>query len=117
MDIEQKLVWVFEDHVDAIRDMKAGTEEHSEAVDSMTKIADRILEFEKLKQETLLAEKTRKDELKDRRNRTVIEIVKIGVPTTAACVMGLVSMVWEKTDTLTLTAGKSSLRDVLKFKI
>lgn len=56
------------------------------------------------------------EDRKTRRNQNIIEILKIGVPTTAAIVMGLISMKWEKTEVLTSTAGKSSFRDLLKFK-
>lgn len=55
-------------------------------------------------------------EKKDQKVKNIIDILKIAVPASAAFAMGLISMVWEKTDTLTSTAGKSSLRDVLKFK-
>lgn len=54
--------------------------------------------------------------VKDRKNRTWVEITKIAVPVVAAFVMGAISMKWEKSDTLTSTVGKSSLRDILKFR-
>lgn len=44
------------------------------------------------------------------------ELAKATIPVIGACAMGLVSMKWEKLDTLTSTAGKASLRDALKFK-
>lgn len=55
-------------------------------------------------------------EEKSNKTRNRIEICKIGVPVVAAFVMGMISMRWEKVDTLTSTAGKSALRDILKFK-
>ena len=55
-------------------------------------------------------------EKRDRKTRNLIEVTKIVVPVTAAFAMGLISMKWEKIDTLTTTAGKSALRDILKFK-
>ena len=53
---------------------------------------------------------------KDRKAKNRIEVGKFVLPVAAAVGMGLFSMKWEKIDTLTSTAGKSSLRDVLKFK-
>lgn len=53
---------------------------------------------------------------KDRIIRNAVEVAKIVVPVLGAFTMGLISMRWEKEDTLTSTAGKNSLRDVLKFK-
>ena len=55
-------------------------------------------------------------EKRDRKTRNLIEVTKIVVPVTAAFAMVLISMKWEKIDTLTTTAGKSALRDILKFK-
>lgn len=56
------------------------------------------------------------DESKDRKRRDIVEVIKVGVPFVGAFVMGLISMKWEKTDTLTSSAGKSSLREILRFK-
>lgn len=56
-------------------------------------------------------------ESKSNKTRNAIEIAKIGVPVVAAFAMGLISMEWEKIDTLTSTAGKSALREVLRFKL
>lgn len=56
-------------------------------------------------------------ESKSNKTRTAIEIAKIGLPLAAAFAMGLISMKWEKVDTLTSTAGKSALREVLRFKL
>lgn len=65
-------------------------------------------------------EKVRKEQMKaeDKTNKTrnIIEACKIGVPVVAAFVMGLISMKWEKVDTLTSTAGRSALREILRFK-
>lgn len=65
-------------------------------------------------------EKVRKEQMKaeDKTNKTrnIIEACKIGVPVVAAFAMGMISMKWEKVDTLTSTAGKSALREVLRFK-
>lgn len=57
-----------------------------------------------------------KVECKNQRNRNIIEACKIGVPVVAAFAMGVISMKWEKLDTLTSTAGKSALREILRFK-
>lgn len=53
---------------------------------------------------------------KNQKKRNWIEIAKIAVPVIGAFTMGLISMKWEKIDTLTSTAGKSSLRDILRFR-
>ena len=46
-----------------------------------------------------------------------IDTARIIVPVASAFAMGLIAMKWEKTDTLPSSAGRSSLRDLLRFKI
>ena len=53
---------------------------------------------------------------KAQKHRNIIEACKIGVPVVAAFAMGIISMKWEKLDTITSTAGKSALREILRFK-
>ena len=55
-------------------------------------------------------------DVKVQTKRNQIEAAKVFAPIVAAFTMGLISMKWEKVDTLTSTAGKSSLREILRFK-
>ena len=127
MDLKMKLTDEFESQMDELRNLEVGSDQYKVAVDGVTKLADRIIEIEKQEVEFEMRDKDREiDEYfksqqaetdkKDRKNRTVVEMLKIGVPTVAAFAMGIISMKWEKLDTLTSTAGKSSLRDILRFK-
>ena len=52
----------------------------------------------------------------EQKRKGKLEIFKTSAPIVAAVVMGFVSMVWEKTDTITSTAGKLSLRDSIRFR-
>ena len=56
-------------------------------------------------------------ENKNAKTRNKIELTKVIVPVVGAFVMGLISMKWEKLDTLTSTAGKNSLKDLIRFRI
>lgn len=56
------------------------------------------------------------EEHKANRSRNRIEVAKIAAPLSVAFVMGIVSMVFEKTDIVSSTAGKNSLRDLINFK-
>ena len=56
-------------------------------------------------------------EIKANKSRNRIEVAKIVVPVAGAFAMGIISMVFEKTDVLTSTGGKNSWRDLIKFKI
>lgn len=57
------------------------------------------------------------DEKKSQKSKNRIEIAKIAVPTTAAFIMGVVAMIYEKTDIMSSTTGKASWRDLIRFKI
>ena len=56
-------------------------------------------------------------ENKNTKTRNKIELTEVIVPVVGAFVMGLISMKWEKLDTLTSTAGKNSLKDLIRFRI
>ena len=127
MNLKTKLSEEFESQMTELHKLEVGSDQYKVAVDGVTKLADRIIELKKVEVESEEKEKDREiDESfkaqqmemdnKDRKNRTVVEVLKIGVPTAAAFAMGLISMKWEKLDTLTSSAGKSALRDLLKFK-
>jgi D-mannonate dehydratase len=57
------------------------------------------------------------EEKKIQKSKNRIEIAKIAVPTTAAVIMGVIAMVYEKTDIMSSTTGKASWRDLIRFKI
>ena len=56
------------------------------------------------------------EECKANKSRNRIEVAKLAAPLSVAFVMGIVSMVFEKTDIVSSTAGKNSLRDLINFK-
>ena len=56
------------------------------------------------------------EERKVNKSRNRIEVAKLAAPLSVAFVMGIVSMVFEKTDIVSSTAGKNSLRDLINFK-
>ena len=76
---------------------------------------DRVMNLEKLM--TDIDKVEIETNAKDHKRRNWIDTAKVVVPVAGAFIMGLISMKWEKTDTLTSSAGRSSLRDILKFKI
>lgn len=56
------------------------------------------------------------EECKANKSRNRIEVAKLAAPLSVAFIMGIVSMVFEKTDIVSSTAGKNSLRDLINFK-
>lgn len=123
MNVKQRLNEEFENQMSLLHDMKKGTEEYKLTVDGVTKLADRIITIEKNEKDAELREwqlgnetESIHAEVKNNRKRNVVEVAKIVVPTVGAFAMGIISMKWEKLDTLTSSAGKSALRDILRFK-
>ena len=123
MNVKQKLKDEFESQMDLLHKMDVGTDEYKLTVDGVTKLADRIIEIEKNERDAELKEyqlgneaESIDAEIKSNRTRNVVEVIKVGVPVVAAFTMGIISMKWEKLDTLTSSAGKSALRDILRFK-
>lgn len=123
MNVKQKLKDEFESQMDLLHKMDVGTDEYKLTVDGVTKLADRIIEIEKNERDAELKEyqlgneaESINAEIKSNRTRNVVEVIKVGVPVVAAFTMGIISMKWEKLDTLTSSAGKSALRDILRFK-
>lgn len=85
----------------------------------MKRIADlerNIVDLDKNRMDNAAKFTLSKDEEKNSKMRFVGDLIKTSIPVVGAFTMGLISMRWEKVDTLTTSAGKSSLRDALKFK-
>ena len=81
----------------------------------MTKIADRIIEIEKIEAEQALKAKQAKDERKDRIVRNVIEGTKVVGGFGLAAWAFVASMNFEKEGTLTTQGGRSAINQLLKF--
>lgn len=56
------------------------------------------------------------EEHKANKSRNRIEVAKIAAPLSVAFLTAAISMVFEKTDIVSSTAGKNSLRDLINFK-
>ena len=107
--------------------MEVGTEQYSTAVNGVTKLADKIIDLEKIEieREERIKDRDTEIELKsqqmeidkrDKRNQNLVNVVKIAVPTVAGFAMGIISMKWEKLETITSTAGRQALKDIIRFK-
>lgn len=124
MSVKQKLEDEFESQMNLLSNMNVGTDEYAKTVEGVSKIADRLIKIQQLNDEYDLksreienAKENRIQEEEQARKKNRIDWVKVIVPTVGAFTMGIITMIWEKTDTLTSSAGKSALRDILPFKI
>ena len=105
MEIKERLSEEFENELEDIGRMEVGSEEHKLAVDSVTKLADRIIEIKKLE-----------DEKKD---RFVKNAISIGTFVGSAAIYGLafiVSTNFERIGSFTTEGGRISVRELLKLK-
>lgn len=127
MSIKEKIAEEFESQMDILHKMKLGTDEYKVTVDGITKLADRVIELEKLEAEKESKNADREldtyfktQELcaakNESKTRTKVDVFKTVTPLVVAFAMGVVTMIWEKTDTMTSTAGKISWRDLIRFK-
>lgn len=123
MSVKQTLKEEFDSQMTLLHKMDVGTEEYKLTVDGVTKLADRIIAIEKNERDAEMREWQLGNEtdsinaqIKTDRKRNWVEIAKIAVPTIGAFTMGIISMKWEKLDTITSTAGKNALREILRFK-
>lgn len=124
MSVKQKLEDEFESQMNLLSNMDVGTDEYAKTVEGVSKIADRLIKIQQLNDEYDLksreienAKENRIQEEEQARKKNQIDWAKVIVPTVGAFTMGIITMIWEKTDTLTSSAGKSALRDILPFKV
>ena len=121
MDIERTLTEEFESQMEELSKMQVGTDTYKTTIGGVTALSDRILELKKLEMEKQDKSEARENEMaikaaeleelrKDRKAKIVADSVKFGL------VLGfaLFSMYWEKTDTMTLSAGRESWKNLFK---
>lgn len=127
MSIKTTLTEEFNDQMKGLHKLEVGTEQYSTAVNGVTKLADKIIDLEKIEieREERIKDRDTEIELKsqqmeidkrDKRNQNLVNVVKIAVPTVAGFAMGIISMKWEKLETITSTAGRQALKDIIRFK-
>lgn len=127
MSIKNELIEEFNDEVKGLRGLQLGSDEYKATVDGVTKLADRIIEIDKIQQEASAKQisQINENELKaaqmaddriDKWIRNGIEGVKVVGGLVAAGLALVVSINFEREGTLTTEAGKSALRQLLKFK-
>ena len=86
----------------------------------LTELERTEIEVEEKAASRYIEEQLERDKMEEERkvnkSRNRIEVAKLAAPLSVAFVMGIVSMVFEKTDIVSSTAGKNSLRDLINFK-
>ena len=128
MSVRSNLVEEFESELEELSKMEVGTDTYRATVDGVTKLADRIIEIDKIEKEHSVQIDTQEQEcaikaqqLKDeKKDRFIKNCIAIGTFVGGVLVYGLAfiaSTNFEREGTLTTEGGKSSLRQLLKLKI
>lgn len=105
----------------------AGTDEYTKSVNDVTELMDRLIEIRKLEseeKEKVIARETETKlkyaqmevDKKDRFVKNALTAVSIGAPLVVGVIMSFSSMNFEKEGTFTTEAGRSALRQLLRFK-
>ena len=127
MSVRSNLVEEFESELEELGKMEVGTDTYKTTVDGVTKLADRIIEIDKIEKEHGVQIDTQEQEyaikaqqLKDeKKDRLIKNCITIGTFIGGVLVYGLAfiaSTNFEREGTLTTEGGKSSLRQLLKLK-
>lgn len=127
MSVRSNLVEEFESELEELSKMEVGTDTYRTTVDGVTKLADRIIEIDKIEKENSVKIDTQEQEyaikaqqLKDeKKDRFIKNCIAIGTFVGGVLVYGLAfiaSTNFEREGTLTTEGGKSSLRQLLKLK-
>lgn len=123
MGIKTTLIEEFNSQMEEVHKIEVGTEKQKIAVDSAVKLADRIIELEKLRTHNELEveklvsdEKLKEEEL---RNDSRDKIVRNGIAIAGLTLAGFTAFITTKMELAggmhTLEAGKSAVKQLLKF--
>jgi hypothetical protein len=126
-DVKKQLNGEFNARLEELGEKKLGTEDYKSAVDSMTKIADKIVEIEKLEMERDFRaqqaecerahkEQQIKESKKDRWTKTAVDVGKFGLGLGVTFLAFVASINYEEKGILTTQGGKTALKELLKFK-
>ena len=118
MSIDTKLLVEIDDEFEALSQIEVGRETYKTTVDGLTKLLDRAIEIDKIEEEKAeraalqekeaeFKERQFQEEKRDRLIKNCLTAAGIVVPTVVTIWGTIVSMRFEKEDTITSTAGRS----------
>lgn len=124
MNVRTKLEEEFNNLMNQLNQMDGSEKEYATIRQNAMELSDRLISIQKMNDEYDLRSrqiKSESDKLEfeqiQQKKRNKIEWAKVIIPTVSAATMGIVTMIWEKTDTMTFTPGKIALRDICSFKL
>ena len=115
-NIETLLYEEIETKFEKLNKMEAGTPEYDKAVDSVTKLMDRVIDMERLDNEIQDKSETQKEEKKDRLIRNIISGVGVVLPIFVTIWGTKKSFEFEKEGTITTIMGRGFINKLLPKK-
>lgn len=114
------------DKMEELNSLKLGTDEYKTAVESITKVMDRLIEIDKFEVEATEKEEGRKDDTRikeaqlkdDKKHRWIDKAINVGtfVGMTVLTVWGTnKTLKFEETGTVTTIAGKQHINKLFSF--
>ena len=116
MNMETLLQVEIEDKFKQISEMDPSTKEYLTAVDSVTKLMDRVIEIEKFEATEIREEKQSKEDRKSRLFKNLIDVGSIVLPLAITVWGTAVSLKFEETGTITTTIGRKFMDKLISKK-
>lgn len=116
MHVNDKLRAEIDRELEELKKLTVGSEEHSAAVDRITKLWDRLIEIERLEGEGYDKTESRKDEKKNRLIGYIISGLSIAVPAVVNVWAFKKSMKFEEVGTITSQAGREMFKRLFSRK-
>lgn len=120
MGVKENLIKEFESELDEVSKMEVGVEQHKMGVDAVTKLADRIIEIEKIESEKSIKEEQAKIDKRDQLTKNLLKGLEIGVSAISLGVavwVHISGMKYDKEGIIPTTpGGKSAEKQLLRFK-
>ena len=117
MKIKTPLIEELHDELNELGKTTVGTDEYKITVDGVTKLADRIIEIEKIEAENRIKMEAQEDEKRDRRIKNIIAVGRFVGSVAVYAATYLSSMKYEDKGVIPTTEGaKNALRQLFKLK-
>lgn len=116
MSLTTKLNVEIDERFDDLAKLDPTTKEYSEAVNSITKLMDRVIEIEKIEASESQSEKQIREDRKSRLARNLIDVGSIVLPLAVTLWGVKASLYFEDSNTVTTTVGRKFMDRMFNFK-
>lgn len=115
VDVKEKLYSEFKNEILNLRGMEMGSKEYQASIDGVTRLADRLITIDEKERANELNKKKVRDEQIDRWIGHGLTVLKLGASIGVPVWITIVSMGFEKNETMTYNAGREAIKTCLSF--